>query len=161
MMNGNTRETIVLKDIGVLFRNFSGEARQFNSAGDRNFNAQVTEEQAEMLRKKGFRIRVVQPNKYNDETTYLLKVKVSYRFDAPNVYVLSDVGKRRLDEDTIGELDHVSIAKCDISIVGSNWVMPSGETGVTAYLRSAYVSLNVDPLDAEYAQAMNEEEAPF
>ena len=32
---------------------------------------------------------------------------------------------------------------------------------VTAYLRSAYVTLNVDPLDAEYAQAVAEEEAPF
>ena len=160
-MGNNGRETIVLKDVNVLFRNFSGEARQYNSAGDRNFNAQVSEEQATMLRQHGYRVRVVPPNKYNDETTYLLKVKVSYKFDSPNVFILSDISKRRLDEDTIGELDHVSIAKCDISIVGSNWTMPSGETGVTAYLRSAYVTLNVDPLDAEYAQAVAEEEVPF
>ena len=116
-----------------------------------------------MLRKKGFRVREIAPNKYNDETTYILKVKVSYRFDAPNVFVLSQMGKRRLEEDTVGELDHLSISKCDISIVGSNWTIPSGDSGVTAYLRSAYVTLNIDPLDAEYEQAMmeSEEEDPF
>lgn len=162
MMN-NSRETIVLKDIGVLFRNFAGEARQFNPSGERNFNARVTEEQAKMLRSKGFRVREIAPNKYNDETTYILKVKVSYKFEAPNVFIMSQMGKRRLEEDTIGELDHLSIAKCDISINGSNWTMPSGETGVTAYLRSAYVTLNVDPLDLEYAEsvASEEEELPF
>ena len=159
MNNNNRRETIVLKDIEPVFRNFSGEARQYNNAGDRNFNAKVSEAQAQMLRNKGFRIKEMAPNAYNDEPSYFLKVKVSYRFDAPNVNLITSKCTRRLDEDTISELDHMSIEKCDISIVGSHWSQPSGETGVTAYLRSMYATLREDPLELEYASM--EEEDPF
>lgn len=159
MMNSNRRETVVLKDIGLVFRNFSGEARQYNNPGDRNFNARVSEAQANMLRSKGFRIKEMTPNEYSDEPSYFLKVKVSYRFDAPNINLITSRCTRRLDEDSVGELDHMSIEKCDISIVGSNWTQPSGESGVTAYLRSMYATLKEDPLELEYA-AM-EEEAPF
>lgn len=157
------RETIVLKNVGLVFRNFSGEARQYNNAGDRNFNVKLSQEQANDLRKRGFNVRTVGPNERYDEPEYLMKVKVSYRFDAPNVNLISSRCTRRIDEATIGELDHVAVEKCDISIVGSNWVQPNGDHGVTAYLRSMYLTLREDPLDLEYAAMGYEEteEDPF
>ena len=160
MMSNKRREIIVLKNVGIIFRNFAGEARRLNNAGDRNFNASVSKDQADMLRSKGFRIKELAPNEYSDETTYLLKVKVSYRFDAPNVNVITSRCTRRLGEETIGELDRMSIENCDISITGSAWTKPSGESGVTAYLSSLYATLREDPLALEYS-SMDNEEDPF
>ena len=157
------RKPIVLRNIGVLFRNFSGEARRYNNAGDRNFNAAVSEEQAAMLRDMGFYIRDLPPRDEFSEPTHCLKVKVSYRFDPPNVKLSTSRCVRELTEDTIDELDHVSIEHCDISIMPSGWTQADGRSGVTAYLWSMRAAMLEDPLDYDEAgmPLTEEEEVPF
>lgn len=154
------RKPIVLRNIGVLFRNFTGEARRFNNAGDRNFNASLSLEQAEMLSNLGFNIKTLPARDEWSEDTQLLKVKVSYRYNPPSVKLLTSKATRELDEDTIDILDKISIQHCDISIMPSEWTQPDGRTGVTAYLWSARVTMLEDPLDID-EPVVEDEEVPF
>lgn len=154
------RKPIVLRNVGVLFRNFSGEARRFNNAGDRNFNASLSPEQAEMLSNLGFNVKTLPArDEYSDETL-LLKVKVSYRYNPPSVKLLTSRATRELDEDTIDILDKISIQHCDISIMPSEWSQSDGRTGVTAYLWSARVTMLEDPLDID-EPVVGDEDCPF
>lgn len=149
------RKPIVLRDVGVMFRNFSGEARRYNNAGDRNFNASLSAEQAQMLKNLGFYVRELPPRDDFEEPLRLLKVKVSYRFNPPNVRLSTSRVTRELTEETVGDLDKVSIAHCDISIMPSEWSQPNGDSGVSAYLWSMRATMLEDPLDED------DEEAPF
>lgn len=152
------RKPIVLRDIRLMFRNFSGEARRYNNAGDRNFNAAVSKEQAEMLTSIGFNVRELEPRDDFTEPLYLLKVKVSYRFNPPNVKLSTSRVTRELNEETVGDLDRVSIEHCDISIMPSEWSQPNGDSGVSAYLWSMRAKMLEDPLDEFYPE---EDEEPF
>lgn len=157
---------IVLHNVGLVFRNFSGEARRFNTAGNRNFNAAISEAQAEMLTEKGFKVRVFPPKEDGGDPLYLLKVNVSYKYEEPNAKVVNTRCIRKLNEDTIGELDNLNIDKCDISITPSMWEKANGERGLSAYLSSIYATVVEDPLALEYEQmemALNgtSEEEPF
>lgn len=155
------RKPIVLRNVGVMFRNFSGEARRFNNAGDRNFNASLTSEQAAMLRDMGFYVRELPARDEWSEPTYTLKVKVSYRYNPPSVKLMTSRATRELDEDTIDILDKISIEHCDISIMPSAWSQPNGTSGVSAYLWSARVTMMEDPLDVDEPAVYEPEEAPF
>ena len=154
------RKPIVLRNIGVMFRNFTGEARRFNTAGDRNFNAALSADQAEMMAKLGFNIKTLPARDEWSEDTHLLKVKVSYRYNPPSVKLLTSKATRELDEDTIDILDKISIQHCDISVMPSEWTQSDGRTGVSAYLWSARVTMLEDPLDFD-EPVVDDEEVPF
>lgn len=141
------RKPIVLRNVGLMYRNFSGEQRRYNNAGDRNFNASVSADQAEKLKEMGFYVRERPARDDWDEPQHLLKVKVSYRFNPPSVKLMTSRCTRELTEDTVSELDHVSIEHCDISVMPSAWSQPDGSSGVTAYLWSMRAAMLEDPLD--------------
>lgn len=156
------RKIVVLENVRLLFKNFRGEARQFNNAGDRNFNAAVSREQADALRGYGFRVKELVPkDDFDSEPTYTLKVKVSYRYSEPKVVMIAGRTKRLLSEETIDELDYADIQSADLTIKPSYWSQPNGDSGVTAYLNSMYVTLVEDPLAEKYAEQTMMEEAPF
>lgn len=149
---------MVLRNVGIMFRNFSGAARRYNNEGDRNFNASVSAEQAAMLKDIGFYIKELPPRDEFDEPLHLLKVKVSYRYSAPSVKLITTRCTRELTEDTIAEMDHVSLVHTDISVMPSAWSQPNGTSGVTAYLYSMRATMLEDPLDDI---SEDDEEAPF
>lgn len=156
-----SRKIITLEDVRMLFKNFSGEARQYNNAGDRNFNVVVNAEQADMLRQEGFRVKeLASRDDFDSEPTYVMKVKVSYRYSEPKVVLIAGRARRMLNEDTIGELDYADVSRVDLTIKPSRWTQANGDSGVTAYLNSLYATLVEDPLAEKYAE-MEEEEDPF
>ena len=159
MANSNNR-IFKVEDAHITYRNFKGEARQYNKEGNRNFNVILTPDQAKMFSDEGFRVRERSAREEDGDPVYLMSVSVSFRFRPPRVVVIRGKSRVELDEDTIGELDYADIEYIDMTIRPYYWSMPDGKCGVKAYLNSMYVTLVDDPFEDKYADEESEEE-PF
>lgn len=157
MANG----VVAIKDAKIIFRNFSGEERQFNDAGKRNFNIDLRKEDADKLTDLGFNVRVRPPRDEDSEAQYLLQVSVSYKYREPRVLLINSKAKRELTEDTIGILDKIDILTADLTIRPYNWSMPNGSSGIKAYLNSLYVTMEEDEFSQKYADHYDEDDIPF
>ena len=142
---------IIIEDAHIKFRNFRGIASTFNKEGDRNFCVDVDHELAEKLTQDGWLVKYSKPRNPSDEPQPYIKVKVSYRYTQPKVVLISSEGRTLLDEETIGTLDWADIEKVDVVITPSYYEF-NGRTGISAYLKSMYVTVEEDDLEKKYAR---------
>lgn len=143
---------ILFKDARIIFRNFRGIVNDFNRAGEKTFDVVIdSPEDAQRLSDMvGFNVKIKPPRREGDEPLYHLKVKVSYKYKKPRIRLVTSRGIRELSEETIGMLDTITFAKCDLIVNPSNWNTSVG-SGVSAYLQSMVVTQEEDELDAMYA----------
>lgn len=161
-MNENRASIFTVENAHITYRNFSGEARQYNNAGNRNFNLILDPEQAKIFEEAGFRVRERSgKDGHKDDAIFLLQVNVSYKYRPPKVIVIRNRKKTPLTEETISELDYADIEYIDLTIRPYHWRMPDGCTGVKAYLNSMYVTLVDDPFEDKYYGPEDEIEADF
>lgn len=140
----------------IIYRNFSGEPSKFNREGDRNFSVVIPDEEAaNALIAEGWNVRIKPPREDGEAPFMHLPVKVKFNDRGPNVYLDSNGRKHRLDEESIGLLDHVDILNVDLDIRPYDWEV-SGKTGRTAYLQAICVTQDVD----RFAERFRDEEAP-
>ena len=165
-------ENIIIEDARILpgsFRNFAGRASQYNAEGDRNFVIALDQELGHELQQKGWPVKWT-PDRYSDdgEMRATMRVKLKYttrdgrKLVAPKVIVISSQGKVSYDESMVGLLDTMDIAKADI-ILNPYEYKAMGREGVTAYLKTAYITMAEDALDIKY-RGMEEgpvEDAPW
>lgn len=148
-------QTIVLEDVNIVFRNFSGAEGPFNKAGDRNFGLLVDQDSADAMEKDGWNIKYLKPREEGDEPQAWLKVKVNFNGRPPKVILISENGegqqsKTPLEETMVSILDWAPIKTVDLIVTPYEWVV-NGNTGVSAYLQSLYVTLEQDDLEKKYA----------
>lgn len=156
------RNIIEMDDVRICFRNFKGEERQFNAAGNRNFSIVIPNgEIAETLQNDlnrfgvGWNVKISAPREEGAEPFIHLPVKVKFNDKGPKVYLLSGHNRIRLTEETIGMLDDIDIAHIDLDIRPYDDEM-HGRAFRTAYLQSMIVTQNLDRFEQRFA----EEEAP-
>ena len=138
-----------IDDARIIFRNFSGEPSKYNREGDRNFALVIpNKDLADQLVDDGWNVKIKPPKEDGDDPFMYLNVKVKFNGRGPNVYLESGKAKNRLDEDTIGCLDNVSIIKVDLDIRPYDWEV-NGKTGRTAYLQAMKVVQEVDRFSDE------------
>ena len=148
------RKVLILEDVNVpfKFRNFAGEAGRYNKAGDRFFSVFLDPDKAEELEAEGWNIKYLKPREDDPEGPQaILPVKVSYDNIPPVVRLVTSRGEELLDEETIGLVDHADIVEMDVSINPYRWKLDTGETGIKAYLKSAWITIYEDDLDRKYA----------
>lgn len=149
---------IVLEDVRLLFRNFSGKADKYNREGDRNFSVALNPVLAERMAADGFNVKLLPPLEDGMEPQAYLKVTAKYRnlqgdeIQPPNVVLITARGRTNLGEEQVGILDWADIVNVDLTIRPFSWAMSDGKSGVSAYLRSIFVTINEDPLEAKYAE---------
>lgn len=149
---------ITIEGARIVFRNFRGEAGRFNDAGDRNFCVIIDPELASKLDKDGWNVKVLPPRDEGEEPVHYLPVAVSFDYYPPKVYMVLDHNKVvKLDEETIGELDNADIAYVDVIIRPYEWEM-AGKSGVKAYLKTMYATINMDELEEKYMGGIDENE---
>lgn len=140
----------------MRFRNFAGKAGQFNMEGDRNFCLLLNPNVADDMQKEGFNIRYLNPRDDRDDPVPYVQVKLKYHDRAgnplrgPKIVQVTRRGKTEIHEDTVSNLDWAEIEKFDISINPRPYENINGRSGVTAYLKTLYVTISEDDFEDRY-----------
>lgn len=150
---------IVIENARLIFKNFSGEESRFNRGGNRNFCVILDPAVAEDLVQDGWNIKYLRPREEDEEPTPYIQVTVAFGNIPPKVTMIAGKTKTPLDEDSIGTLDYAEIANVDLIIRPYNWEV-NGKTGVKAYLKTMYVTIEQDIFAGKY-DCLDDEDIPF
>lgn len=143
------KNNIVIEGARIGFRNFSGKEGKFNPAGRRNFCVFIDHALAKVLEEDGWNVRWLEPRDEGDEKQAYLQVAVSYANIPPKIILVTHKGKSVIDEETVNILDWADIREVDLIIRPYNWDV-NGKTGVKAYVKSMYVTIEEDEFEQKY-----------
>lgn len=142
--------TVMIEDARLLFRNFSGREGPMNREGDRNFCVILDEVTARQMEEDGWNVKYLKPREDGDVPEAYTQVSVGYKARAPRVVMITSRGRTELDEESVEILDHVDIVTCDLIFRPYNWEV-GGKTGVKAYLKSLFITIQEDELEKKYS----------
>ena len=155
------QDEIMIEDADLIFRNFSGREREFNSEGDRNFCIMLDKkpEILQVMLERGWNVKYLKPREEDDEPRPYIQVKVEYKKGRPPRCVLvSSRGRTDLGADEVEILDMAEIKNADVILNGYHWDV-NGNQGVKAYLKSIYLTIHEDELDLKYADLLDAEQS--
>lgn len=137
-------------NIKWAFSNFDGRQSTFNDEGDHNFTLIIDEEKAHEMIAEGWNVRRMEGREEGDPPEYLLKVKISYRFEAPAVFILKGSRRFRADQADLQDIKRETVKQIDVIVSPKPWVH-GRDTGVSAYVKEMYVQINESRFAAKYA----------
>lgn len=144
-------DNLAIENAQVLFRNFAGMEKMFNSEGDRNFCVLLEPELAEDLKARGWNVKELRPLEEGDEPKPYIQVSVNYKKGRPpNVILITARGRLHLGADEVAMLDYADVKNWDIVLNPYAWNVQDN-SGIKAYLKNAYITLNEDEFDLKYA----------
>lgn len=153
---------VTIEGARIGFKNFTGTPDRFNKdGGKRSFCVFLNEDRAEDLRANGWNVKCLPAREDGEDPQSYIQIAVAFQY--PPKIVLVANGKRTfLNEMTVGLLDKIGFANADLTITPYNWEM-NGRTGVKAYLKTLYVTMEEDEFENKYADyPLNEEDdVPF
>lgn len=152
-------QTVTLEGVRLIFRNFSGEERRYNAKGNREFAVVLPDmDTYRAMEADGWNVKLrKESDEYVDEgdvpeETPYLSVKCGYgQGRPPQVVVITQRGRSNWGEEKVAMLDSAEIVDCDLIVSAYNWSSPTG-SGVSAYLKSLYVTIVEDELALKYAE---------
>jgi len=141
---------VTIEGARIVFRNFAGEEGQYNRKGDRNFAVLLDPDVAEEMAKDGWNIKTLRAREEDEEPQPYVQVSVSYKGRPPRIVMVTSKGRTTIPEDQVEVLDWVDIANVDLILNPYQWAV-SGKTGVKAYLKSMFVTIEEDELERKYS----------
>lgn len=141
--NRNNPSDLMIEDAKILFTNFAGSPTRYNSeGGKREFSVALPLNLVEDLEKDGWNVKYRKnaDGEFDPERPYL-GVKVSYKFRAPAIWLITGGRKQLMSEDTVGTLDNITIKTADMVIHPSVYDI-RGQQGISAYVKELYVVMD-------------------
>lgn len=148
-------DPIIIEGARIKFKNFAGEARQYNPAGQRNFVLCLPDDLAQQLTAEGWNVKWKPGRHPEDPDEAQLVVKVKYnesgddRSRDPIAYLIQGRRKIALDGRTVATLDRLAPLNIDLVVRPYVWDI-NGNVGITAYLDEIYYTA-VEGLSSKYA----------
>lgn len=146
-----------LEGARIIYRNFRGQATQYNREGSRNFCVVLDDpELVDRLIADGWNVRIRTPREEGEPALNYLQVAVRFDNIPPRVFQITSKRKQELNEDTVGNLDFADITHADLIIHPSPYVLHEGtkneRRGIKAYLKTAYITIDEDEFAYKYAE---------
>lgn len=139
---------LAFEDARIIFRNFEGKEGKYNRAGDRSFCVIIEDDAAaKQLIEDGWNVKILEPR--YDDSLYYIQIAVSYKNIPPEIYLITSHGKELMTEDMVAALDYADILTTDIICRPYNWEV-NGKTGIKAYLKTMYVTIQEDQFAGKY-----------
>lgn len=140
-----------IEEARIVFPNFSGAKKEYNPEGRRNFCVLIDPAAVPKLEAEGWNIKMLKPKEEGDEPIPYLQITVSFDYKPPKIVLITSHGQTILDETTVGGLDLADIAFADIAVSPYPWNV-NGKSGIKAYLKTLYVTLNEDEFESKYSR---------
>lgn len=152
-------KSFMVEDAQIIFRNFAGKESQYNREGDRNFAVILDPDTAQQMAADGWNVKTLNVRDDAEEGTEglpYIQVAVNFKNKPPKVVMISSNSRTILDADSVDVLDYTDIRTADLIATAYEWAV-GGKSGVKAYLKSLFVTIEEDALERKYAQMMAEE----
>ena len=146
-------ENIYFENAEITFKNFSGRPTKYQrQEGFRTFSVVVDDpDMAQHLSEDGWNVRILRPRNEGDTSKHVLDVSINFNFwKKPEIYMICDGHKTKLDEEDLDILDGADIITSDIVVRPRLWD-DNGTTRIKAYLQELYVTIQQSRFAAKYA----------
>lgn len=154
----NDRMTFKVEGARLLpypFMNFSGRVTLYNQNGRRTFCVALDQKNAETMKRDGWNVKFPDPREEDgEEIPRDPYIQVEARFDRlpPKIIMITSTARTIVTEDLVAILDGMEFSNVDLIANASNWEVGE-KTGIKAYLKTMYVTVDEDDLDLKYAEA--------
>lgn len=145
--------TITMEGVRIVFRNFAGKEGQYNREGDRNFAVILPDDLAKTLIEDGWNVKQMKTREDDapgEDPPYYLQVSVNFKGRPPRITMITSRGRTNLTEDECEMLDWADIQNVDMIVRPYEWTV-NGKSGIKAYLKSIFVTIQEDELELKYA----------
>lgn len=160
----NAKQT-TLYDMAIKFRNFAGRPTKFDKVGGkRSFALILSPELADALVADGWNVNIPVPKEEGYPPIPILNVKVNLTSNfPPELWIVREDTKTKLNEDSVSSLDYAEIESVDITFSPHEFQRKDGSYAANAYLTKMYIKIKKDELEERYANLIDtsEEAMPF
>ena len=146
---------VVMEGVRIIFRNFEGKEGPYNKAGERNFAVLLDDKIATMMAEDGWNVKWLKPREdiadEGEEDQPYLPVSLRYDVFPPHVVLVTSRNRTVLTEDQVEILDYSDITNVDLIVRPYTWTV-NNKTGIKAYVKTMFVTIEEDQLVKKYAE---------